>query len=573
MPEINLNGLQYVEDNELKQAWKSSRRERIKQQEEKIWEEFIQEQDIVHSVCESDPYQFIEQLPDTYLQELLCERLNKKQENDMRDDEEQSEFPIDPTDSVPARDHCADEAEDGHNVLHIFHDEVDSEELSGTEGEALDESGGSPCTVREKEEAEEKPPDPQQVTEKVSIRSSENIASVIENSIYCAKVKDLRVKINEELLSIMTSLERLDLSNEDPEDLRKMLKRSAEFCSRFNRIHLYQLQRQVKDAERGCGVSGAAAAGGGRHTQLQAQLLRLTSLHHNVLQALCMVGGAAGAGRDVTALLRALPAPQRAQALYADELLATCDKLDEALERHSVMMADVVRRLEEPDKNPYAKPSQARGQKRPSASSNKSPAKTASRADGSLSMYSLDTHRLSLRGKSSSARVNQASGTLKARGSAGRAPKKLATPKSQTKSPVRRRGRRDAEVPTLVQTVATCASSRTSLARAAPNSGRGEARPTLAKGRSPEASRRSSGTCSPRSPTAKGNGGRSGPPPTGRSPTVTTVEKRSHRTPTTVSARNLMYEWCGRVSPSHSRRQVGTGRRKRWLSASRPRHT
>ena len=40
-------------------------------------------------------------------------------------------------------------------------------------------------------------------------------------------------------------LENQNLSNIDPCDVPKMMKHSSEFSCRYNRVHLYQLQRQV----------------------------------------------------------------------------------------------------------------------------------------------------------------------------------------------------------------------------------------------------------------------------------------------------------------------------------------
>lgn len=38
---------QYIEGGKLERAWKSTRRERLKQREEKIWDEFVKEKDVV----------------------------------------------------------------------------------------------------------------------------------------------------------------------------------------------------------------------------------------------------------------------------------------------------------------------------------------------------------------------------------------------------------------------------------------------------------------------------------------------------------------------------------------------
>lgn len=43
--------LQFIEGGELERAWRSTRRERMKQREQKIWDDFVKEQDAVKVVC------------------------------------------------------------------------------------------------------------------------------------------------------------------------------------------------------------------------------------------------------------------------------------------------------------------------------------------------------------------------------------------------------------------------------------------------------------------------------------------------------------------------------------------
>ncbi|RVE40599.1 hypothetical protein evm_014752 [Chilo suppressalis] len=77
---------------------------------------------------------------------------------------------------------------------------------SGAEEEAVNDSS-SPSTVREKQSSPEPnsppPPLPRSPDERDGNKSPENVSDMIESSIYCAKVKDLRPKINDEMLSIM----------------------------------------------------------------------------------------------------------------------------------------------------------------------------------------------------------------------------------------------------------------------------------------------------------------------------------------------------------------------------------
>ncbi|XP_014369666.2 uncharacterized protein LOC106719739 [Papilio machaon] len=135
--EVKIKGLdlQYVEDSELERAWRSNRRERIKQQEEKIWNEFIEEQDIVRTVYESDPYQFIEQLSESCLNELLHNHLKKVQEKDKKTEVEincKDEEIASPGEESPVSTESTEHDKcDDDNVFHIFHEDKDDEGFSG----------------------------------------------------------------------------------------------------------------------------------------------------------------------------------------------------------------------------------------------------------------------------------------------------------------------------------------------------------------------------------------------------------------------------------------------------------
>ncbi|CAG5038350.1 unnamed protein product [Parnassius apollo] len=490
MPEIKTKemDLQYVEDRELEQAWRSRRRERVRQQEQKIWEEFIQEQDIVQSVYKSDPYQFIENIPETCLQELLEKEINKMQKKKVEEEvkeEDAVEIATTPPDTpsiVVQNDKTYNERQDMQEVLHIFYDDKDNEELSGNEGEVLNESGGSPlCTVRENQVEKEQPkaqepsPSPEKVP--VSGKSSGNVATMVENSIYCAKVKELRARINEELLSIIATVEHQNLINMDPEDLKKIQKRSSEFSSRFSRIHLYQLQRQIQDLKR---HNSAASLPFGQHTQLQAQMVRTVSLYQNLWQAFCALhkwfrqslctGAVVTLCRCAARLPRDLPAFPATPDPCNDDLLKTCDRFEETVAKHGERADELIKSLEDAN-NPYAKkPSKNMAKKNPSSAYLKAGPKSTSRADGKLSMYSLDTLRINLKAKSSTTRENLSSGTSKLCGTASkalekRAPDRNKTPKHRRKSPTTARARTrraEADVRTLVEAV-TCTSSHVSF--------------------------------------------------------------------------------------------------------------
>ncbi|XP_045536373.1 uncharacterized protein LOC106719740 [Papilio machaon] len=322
-----------------------------------------------------------------------------------------------------------------------------------------DSAGSAVCTVREKQEDNgEQLSETKCTPEKGNSANpqSSNINNVLENSIYCAKVKDLRVRISEEILSIIISLERIDIYNIDQEELKKMQKRSAEFNSRFSRIHVYQLQRQIHDLKR----TSSCQLPYGQHTQLQAHMLRIVSLHQNLLQAYCAfhksfsqtmcIGDGSQPGLVLSQLVREIPPPTQhsIKNLYADNLVVTCDKLDEVLAKHNQRTTDFIKSVDD-DRN-QNKSHRGRGKKLKSV-------KTSSRADGKLSMYSLDTLWVNLKPKISSTKNNSLSSANKLTSTASRTsqkhiPKKV-TPRVRRKSPIKLRRRDDADVRTMVEAV------------------------------------------------------------------------------------------------------------------------
>ncbi|KAH9630972.1 hypothetical protein HF086_013511 [Spodoptera exigua] len=219
---IDLADLQFIEGGELERAWRNNRRERMKQREQKIWDKFVEEQDVVKGVCSDDPYQFLDQLPETCMKEIMdSERPKLSRENSAEEIKTKHS-----TDNKPSGDDgqatCVvtfadDNDKDDCDMFHIFDDDQ-----SGPEEEVLNETL-SPETVREKEtEIITHPPpgSPTSLEKTANLdytarrvhcqefvlrtgKSSENVTHVIESSIYCAKVKDLRMKINEELTSLM----------------------------------------------------------------------------------------------------------------------------------------------------------------------------------------------------------------------------------------------------------------------------------------------------------------------------------------------------------------------------------
>ncbi|CAB3236508.1 unnamed protein product [Arctia plantaginis] len=276
----------------LERTWRNTRRERLKQREQKIWEEFVKEKDIVNTVCEDDQYQFLDQLPDSCVLQIMETELTKLKQAKQVDPEpqEQEESVQEEQTAV----HSLEDEKDDCDMFHIFDDEKIEQSRTG--------------------------------------KSSENFTNVIESSIYCAKVKDLRLKITDELLDMVSVLDSRQIFSMEKEDITRMIKRSAEFCSRFNRIYLYQLQRQVfrKSMEQTCCVRESVSAlgallGAARcATDLCAALRHprdLTAAQQLYDDSVSALGALLGAARCATDLCAALRHPRdltAAQQLYDD---------------------------------------------------------------------------------------------------------------------------------------------------------------------------------------------------------------------------------------------------------------
>ncbi|CAH0691635.1 unnamed protein product [Spodoptera exigua] len=498
---IDLADLQFIEGGELERAWRNNRRERMKQREQKIWDKFVEEQDVVKGVCSDDPYQFLDQLPETCMKEIMDSERPKLSRENSAEEIKTKELPQHSTDNKPSGDDgqatCVvtfadDNDKDDCDMFHIFDDDQ-----SGPEEEVLNETL-SPETVREKETEIITHPPPGSPTslEKTASKSSENVTHVIESSIYCAKVKDLRMKINEELTSLMTTLDRRDILTSEPEDILRMVKRSAEFCGRFNRIYMYQLQRQIHDIKRNNSVSLPFA----KHTQFQSQMVRIVSLHQNLLQSFqvfhksvsqtcCVRESASALGsliacvRDSTHMCLNVSTPKDFTAaldLYKDDLILTCDKVDEFVGEYAIRCEEILNSFVNMSANTRKAPKKQM-KKRSLGTLNRSSMKND--AEARLSMYSLDTLRLNLHPKSSSSRDNQSS-SVKNR-SAKEAPSSSKCgltydekPVETAKCPKRSRrplmrdphaGRpkapkpiRENDIRTMVEAVGTCASSHIS---------------------------------------------------------------------------------------------------------------
>ncbi|XP_050350893.1 uncharacterized protein LOC126773783 isoform X2 [Nymphalis io] len=350
MPEtkVEVVELKYVESEELERTWKTTRRERLKQQEMKIWEEFVKEEDVVRNISQDDPYQFIDQLPDACIKELLDVELQK-----MKQEIEEVEVDVELEDPEPKEvnnQHVVtftDYAEKECEMLNIFDDDKD-DDVSGPEEEVLNDSIGSPCTVRERqvEDDIQLPVSKHHSSDKISCKSSEeNVSNMIESNIYRAKIKELMIKINEELVNILEFLENEDFRSIDPVDVPKIMKRSVEFCSRFSRVHVYPLQRQLSELERRA-RAGAAA----RHTRARA----LHGLH--------------AALQDVQ---------------------AACDKLDESLENYTRRMTEYFNSIESATASSSRKASKVKGKKKSIGIWSKTGSESYAK-ESRLSMYSVD---------------------------------------------------------------------------------------------------------------------------------------------------------------------------------------
>ncbi|XP_022124697.2 uncharacterized protein LOC110999780 [Pieris rapae] len=490
--------LKLVDSEALDQTWKLSRRERLKQQEQKIWEEFVQEQDVVTNICKDDPYQFIDQLSEEKIKELLDIELEKMKK-------ERLEEEIQAREVSPKKDEGATQENDNHHVVfinesdrenesfQIFDDEKDVSGVSGPEDELLDDSLSPPCTVRERLSPNPRYPSPDKDS---STKSSENVTSMIESSIYCAKVKELRTKLADQLDEMTLVLERQNILNIDPADLPKMMRRAVEFTSRFNRINIYQLQRQLQDIKR----NDSQAMPFAKHTQFQSQLVRIVSVHQNALhslqvfmksfpQMLCIresgeaLRSLACMVHEITNVCSALAAPPAlvaANRLYSDGLPSANDKLLNAVEDYTIRMTEYLNSTDNTSMS-YSRRSKRSRRGRKSIGSCSKSGKSFGDTEAQLSMYSLDTLRHPSTIKASSSKLNSGGtskkcGSLSARskGSMEKAvhvPRRKRSPRSRrplmrdpqagTPKP-KRKIDKDLDVPTLVETVAPCASSHIS---------------------------------------------------------------------------------------------------------------
>ncbi|XP_053609489.1 uncharacterized protein LOC128674698 isoform X2 [Plodia interpunctella] len=488
---VSMESLQYIEGEELTRKWRASRRERLKQREQRIWEEFVEkENDVLATLCKDDPYQFLEQLPEECLKEMMAEQLKKMQEEIVEEEVKIVENETGRGDSAP---HVVTFAEDveREEMFTIFDDK--EEDKSAPEDEGTDSL--SPSTVRELS------PDSRAISpDKGSSKSSENVANVIENSIYFAKVKDLKNRMSEELANIVLALERRDVLNIDPADLVKMCRRSTEFCSRFNRVHMYQINRQINDLERNNNVCLPFA----KHTQFQAQMVRIASLHQNMLQAFqifhrsieqtACVRESIDTLRALVSLCRRGSAASRrhlaaAGNLSADKMIPSCDGLVEAINEYAAKLSSYMDSTENTHTSHSRRSLKTKGKKSTIGSwSHKSGIPGKSVSGTRLSMYSLDTMRINLKPKSS--KEISSGGTSKVRCNEKRAgagagagaaleardhrkPVRKRSPRSRRplmrdpnsgRTKTKRKMPKETEIRTMVETVGTitCTSSRVS---------------------------------------------------------------------------------------------------------------
>ncbi|OWR52947.1 hypothetical protein KGM_201172 [Danaus plexippus plexippus] len=444
MPEnkVEVVELKFVESEDLERTWKAERRERLKHQEQKIWEEFVKEQDIVHSLCKDDPYQFVERLPQECIKELLDSELQKMRQEKIEELElkEQPAVQVEP----PNNQHVVTFVEDSEEDINTYDDEKDDDDVSGPEDELLNDSMSPPLTVRERDV-----PSPDKISTDGK-SSNENVSDVIEGSIYCAKIKDLRMKIIDELNNIMSTLSLVPVLDIDPAALPGAMKRAKEFSSRYQRIHLYQLQRQV------------------------AVFVKAVPQTACVCECVSVLRGVSSAARQVTAASEAAR-PRglgAADTLYIDAMDETCGKLMETLDEYEAKVTDYMHSTVDTSVSMTRK---SRVSKKSVGSWTRSGRSLLSAAEARLSMYSLDT-RFTLH-KSTSSREHS-SGTSRQQASIGSKGKQVAEKETQNKTPKkltsgrrplmrapsslpRPRVPRDQDVPTMVETVA-CASSHIS---------------------------------------------------------------------------------------------------------------
>ncbi|XP_075977589.1 uncharacterized protein LOC142977537 isoform X2 [Anticarsia gemmatalis] len=392
----------------------------------------------------------------------------------------------------------AEDVDQDSEVFHIFDD--DNNENSGRE----DSARNSPPTVRERQTggAESLSPERPSTAGRTSStdKSSENTANVIENSIYCAKTKDLRLKINDEIISMITALDRRDIFSMERDEIMRVIKRSGEFCTRFNRIYMYQLQRQMHDIKRNNNLMLPFA----KHTQFQSQMVRIVSLHQNLLQSFqvfhksleqtwCVresvsaLGALVGAARAASAHCAAVRQPKHlAHAnVYDDDLLKSCDKLEQFVNEYTLRCEEFLNGFSKMRKS--GKKSTKHKTKKRAIHSKKT---TQMEADARLSMYSLDTLRLNTKSPSSKdalSNVTKSRGTLNTASHskvaspaneeppASPPPKKKSPRSGRSRRPLMRdphaaRGRaprqprplKDNEIRTMVEAVEACTSSHIS---------------------------------------------------------------------------------------------------------------
>ncbi|XP_048478377.1 uncharacterized protein LOC105389374 isoform X2 [Plutella xylostella] len=352
--------LQYIEGSELERAWKATRRERVKAQEKRIWSDFVNDHDSSTALYNNDPYQFLERLPEGSLRELMDATLAEMraeavettaQSEPGSDPEEQQKQASDAPHSAHTVTFADSDlaAERDDDVFHLFHDEDDNDDGQVSVSEENEEEmlGSSDTTMRKQQQEPSHTATVTASSDKQSSKS-ENVCDTVTNSIYCAKVKELRGKICEELLNINLTMENKLYSPLDGEELSKSQKRGAEFCTRFNRIHLYQITRQINDITR----NNSSKLPFARHTQFQAQMVRAVSLHQNVLHALhalhkyltanAIAREVCACATDLCAALReggsvaaAVPAPAGcAEELYSDNIDTTSQMLESTVKAY-----------------------------------------------------------------------------------------------------------------------------------------------------------------------------------------------------------------------------------------------
>ncbi|GBP33863.1 hypothetical protein EVAR_20974_1 [Eumeta japonica] len=306
----------FVPKEDLERIWKSSRRDRLRVQEDKIWENFCKEQDVVKDICQDNPYEFLENFPETYVKELReTKHLKMKQSQNAIE--------------------VGDINQGAENTPIIYF---------------TDDLHASRVCV------------PQDLSEGYPLSGDEQ---TVEQEPVCEEI--------------------LNASNE---------------------TNLQSIKR-----------NNAVKLPFGKHTQFQAQMVRMESLHHNILQALQVfhksfeqthcLGDNIDQLRNLMQLLRdtmtecaAIAWPTGVAAMrdiHSDIILSNCENVNVALLEHAIKTERAMNHKDTSNRRGrFFKQQLEKSRTNLKIGPSKSALGSCSGADSRLSMYSLDTLRINL---------------------------------------------------------------------------------------------------------------------------------------------------------------------------------